>query len=35
MFPVESRGKKPVGLGPKPIKADDKTAGKRIINNNI
>jgi len=34
MFPVESRGRKSVGLGAKPLKADD-TAGKRIINNII
>jgi len=35
MFPVESRSRKPVGLGAKPLKADDKTAGKGIINNII
>jgi len=35
MFLVESRGRKPVGLGAKPLKADDKTASKRIINNII
>jgi len=35
MFPVESRGRKPAGLGAKPLKADNKTAGKRIINDII